>query len=99
MSDSVDITKRFEKEFVFINSINKELNKSIDDLNELLRLSYDLRDSLKYTSLYFNRLTVKRAKENASKWKEALSNFKINSVNVDTKMLDENVIFNNVDKK
>jgi len=84
MSDPKEEAENLKNELRLINELHKDLNETLDDLHELLRLSHDLRDSLKYTVGYFNQSTVKRAKVSASKWREAMGRFKEKASHIDT---------------
>ncbi len=59
MSDQKEDSEKLKNELRLINELHKDLNETLDDLHELLRLSHDLRDSLKYSVGYFNQSTVK----------------------------------------
>ena len=90
MSDPKDDAEKLKNELRLINELHKDLNGTLDDLHELLRLSHDLRDSLKYSVGYFNQSTVKRAKVSALKWREAMSRFKQKAANIDTDLFERN---------
>jgi hypothetical protein len=89
MSDPKEDAEKLKNELKLINELHKDLNETLDDLHELLRLSHDLRDSLKYSVGYFNQSTVKRAKVSALKWREAMGRFKEKAARIDTDLFED----------
>jgi predicted secreted protein len=81
--------KKLKAEFQMISDLHKDLNKTLEDLHELLRLSHDLKDSLKYTGSYFNTSTIKRVKVSALKWREAIGRFKEKTPRIDTDLFEK----------
>lgn len=90
MNDPKEDAEKLKNELKQINELHKDLNGTLDDLHELLRLSHDLRDSLTYSVGYFNQSTVKRAKVSAMKWRQAMARFKEKAAAIDTELLEKN---------
>jgi hypothetical protein len=81
-----EIEKKIQEELKLVNGLHKNLNETIDLIDELQRLSYDLRDSLKSTSGYFNSSPVRRV--NLSKWNEVLEHFRFTSAQIESKLFN-----------